>query len=127
MSGTSPHSRPYRRAVGAGAKHELVLVESLLATLVHLRHGATHDVLTCWFGVDRSTATRAIGEVRPMLAMRGMYRPCGRTAANAGRGRRGGFPFVVERRNQLRDVIEGGAQARHSFGSQSSPVLVSSK
>ncbi|MGA4960361.1 helix-turn-helix domain-containing protein [Streptomyces lavendulocolor] len=41
------------------------------ATLVHLRHGATHDVLACWFGVDRSTITRAIGEIRPLLAERG--------------------------------------------------------
>nr|WP_272264124.1 transposase [Streptomyces xanthophaeus] len=41
-----------------------------MATLVHLRHGATHDVLGCWFGVDRSTITRAIGEVRPLLAAR---------------------------------------------------------
>lgn len=64
-------SRPRRRAVGAGAKHKLVLVDRLLATLVHLRHGATHDVLACWFGVDRSTITRAIGEMRPLLAMRG--------------------------------------------------------
>ncbi|MFF3313665.1 transposase family protein [Streptomyces sp. NPDC002952] len=38
---------------------------------MHLRHGATHDVLACWFGVDRSTITRAIGEVRPLLAERG--------------------------------------------------------
>ncbi|MCX5554583.1 hypothetical protein [Streptomyces sp. NBC_00038] len=29
---------------------------------------ATHDVLVCWFGVDRSTITRAIGELRPLLA-----------------------------------------------------------
>ncbi|MFD8125419.1 transposase family protein [Streptomyces albidoflavus] len=64
-------SRPRRRAVGAGAKHKLVFVDRLLATLVHLRHGATHDVLACWFGVDRSTITRAIGEVRPLLAIRG--------------------------------------------------------
>ncbi|MBQ0972869.1 transposase [Streptomyces sp. RK31] len=64
-------SRPRRRAVGAGAKHKLVFVDRLLATLVHLRHGATHDVLACWFGVDRSTITRAIGEVRPLLAERG--------------------------------------------------------
>jgi len=28
-------------------------------------------VLACWFGVDRSTVTRAIGEVRPLLAERG--------------------------------------------------------
>ncbi|MFD5327972.1 transposase family protein [Streptomyces sp. NPDC127092] len=49
----------------------MVFVDRLLATLVHLRHGVTHDVLACWFGVDRSTVTRAIGEVRPLLAERG--------------------------------------------------------
>jgi DDE superfamily endonuclease/Helix-turn-helix of DDE superfamily endonuclease len=38
---------------------------------VHLRHGVTHDVLACWFEVSRSTITRAIGEVRPLLAERG--------------------------------------------------------
>lgn len=57
--------------MGADAKHRLVFVDRLLATLVHLRHGVTHDVLACWFGVDRSTITRAIGEVRPLLAERG--------------------------------------------------------
>ncbi|MEV3910484.1 helix-turn-helix domain-containing protein [Streptomyces canus] len=62
-------ARPRKRAVGA--KHRLVFVDRLLATLVHLRHGATHDMLACWFGVDRSTITRAIGEVRPLLAERG--------------------------------------------------------
>ncbi|MFI1767372.1 transposase family protein [Streptomyces sp. NPDC020800] len=64
-------ARPRKRAVGAGAKHRLVFVDRLLATLVNLRHGTTHDVLACWFGVDRSTITRAIGEVRPLLAQRG--------------------------------------------------------
>ncbi|MFF9105147.1 transposase family protein [Streptomyces rubrogriseus] len=64
-------SRPRKRAVGAGAKHRLVFVDRLLTTLVHLRHATTHDVLACWFGVDRSTVTRAIGEVRPLLAERG--------------------------------------------------------
>ncbi|MET7645869.1 transposase family protein [Streptomyces sp. NPDC005426] len=64
-------SRPRKRAVGAGAKRRMVLVDRLLATLVHLRHGVTHDVLACWFGGDRSTVTRAIGEVRPLLAERG--------------------------------------------------------
>ncbi|TKT05258.1 transposase [Streptomyces lasalocidi] len=49
----------------------MVFVDRLLATLVHLRHGVTHDVLACWFGGDRSTITRAIGEVRPLLAERG--------------------------------------------------------
>ncbi|MET9686150.1 helix-turn-helix domain-containing protein [Streptomyces coeruleorubidus] len=59
------------QAVGAGAKHQLVFVNRLLATLVHLRHSATHDVLACWFGVDCSAITRAIGEARPLLAERG--------------------------------------------------------
>jgi hypothetical protein len=63
--------RPRQRAVGAGARHRLVFVDRLLATLVHLRHGVTHDVLACWFGVSRSTITRAVGEVRPLLAERG--------------------------------------------------------
>jgi len=63
--------RPRQRAVGAGARHRLVFVDRLLTTLVHLRHGVTHDVLACWFGVSRSTITRAIGEVRPLLAERG--------------------------------------------------------
>lgn len=57
--------------MGAGTKHKLVFIDRLLATLVNLRHGATHGVLACWFGVDRSTITRAIGEVRPLLAERG--------------------------------------------------------
>ncbi|MBQ1158778.1 transposase [Streptomyces sp. A73] len=48
-----------------------MFVDRLLATLVHLRHGATHDVLARWLDVDRSTITRAIGEVRPLLAERG--------------------------------------------------------
>ncbi|WP_234330473.1 helix-turn-helix domain-containing protein [Streptomyces acidiscabies] len=64
-------ARPRKRAVGAGAKHQFVFVDRLLATLVSLRHRTTHDVPACWFGVDRSTITRVIGEVRPLLALRG--------------------------------------------------------
>ncbi|WP_420716760.1 transposase family protein, partial [Streptomyces sp. CoH17] len=56
--------------VGAGAKHRLVFVDRL-ATLVHLRHAVTHDVLACWFGVVCWTITRAIGEVWSLLAERG--------------------------------------------------------
>ncbi|WP_228775031.1 helix-turn-helix domain-containing protein [Streptomyces sp. NRRL B-1677] len=63
--------RPRRRAIGAGARDRSVFVDRLPATLAHVRHGVTHDVLACWFGVDRSTITRAIGEVRPLLAERG--------------------------------------------------------
>ncbi|MFJ3967811.1 transposase family protein [Streptomyces parvus] len=41
---------------------------------MYLRHPTTHDVLACWFGVDHSTLTRAVGEVRPLLAERGQHR-----------------------------------------------------
>ncbi len=37
---------------------------------MHLGHGVTHDVLACWLGVSCSTITRAVGEVRPLLAER---------------------------------------------------------
>lgn len=57
-----------RRAVGAGAKFQLVFVDRLGARLVHLWHGVTHDVLACWFQVDRSTISRAATEVLPLLA-----------------------------------------------------------
>ncbi|MFF3404415.1 transposase family protein [Streptomyces sp. NPDC002659] len=48
--------RPRKRAAGAGAKYTLVFVDRLLATLVHLRQGVTHDVLACW---SRWTAPRS--------------------------------------------------------------------
>lgn len=64
-------ARRRQRAVGAGAKYKLVFVDQLLATLVHLRRAVTHGVLACWFGVDRSTTSRAVGEIRPLLADRG--------------------------------------------------------
>ncbi|MEV7380750.1 transposase family protein [Streptomyces lydicus] len=47
-----------------------MVVDRPLATLVHLRHGTTHDVPDCWFGVYGSTITRAISEVRPLFASR---------------------------------------------------------
>ncbi|MGW7640406.1 helix-turn-helix domain-containing protein [Streptomyces decoyicus] len=53
------------------AKRQLVFADRLLAILIRLRHSAAHDVLACRFGVDRSTLTRVIGEVRPLLARRG--------------------------------------------------------
>ncbi|MFH0176647.1 transposase family protein [Streptomyces cacaoi] len=55
-----------------------------------------HDVLACWFGVDRSTVTCAIGEVRPLPAQLGCtIRARGSACAPSRRsssiwGRRGG-------------------------------------
>src|SRR5687768_9820038 len=53
--------RPRRRAVGAGARYRLVFVDRLLATLVHLRHGVTSDVLVCWLAVFPLDDHRPIG------------------------------------------------------------------
>lgn len=65
-------SLPRRRAVGAGAKYKLVFVDLLLATLVNLRHGAMHDVLACWFGVD------------PPLSLTVSYTPPGHSYTRTG-------------------------------------------
>ncbi len=46
-----------------------------MATLIHLRHDLPHSVLGLLFGVDRSTVTRAITEIRPLLAARGCAVP----------------------------------------------------
>lgn len=67
-------SRQRSRAVGAGAKYCLVFIDRLL---VSLRYAVTNDVLACWFGVDRSTITRSIAEIRPLLAARGWTVPVG--------------------------------------------------
>ncbi|MFE1907980.1 transposase family protein [Streptomyces gardneri] len=64
-----------RRAAGAGARHRLAFVDRLVATLIHLRHDLPHSVLALLFGVDRSTVTRAIGEIRALLAERGCAVP----------------------------------------------------
>ncbi|MFD5416921.1 transposase family protein [Streptomyces sp. NPDC127069] len=64
-----------RRAAGAGPKQRLVFTDQLLITLVHLRLGLRHAALAQLYGVDRSTVSGAIGEVRPMLAARGFAVP----------------------------------------------------
>ncbi|MEV2279138.1 transposase family protein [Nocardiopsis sp. NPDC049922] len=60
-----------KRAARAGARHRLVFVDRLAATLIHLRHDLPHAVLGLLFGVDRSTITRAIAQLRTLVAKRG--------------------------------------------------------
>lgn len=43
-----------------------------MITLAFIRHGLTHDVLASLFRVDRSTISRTIAEIRPLLAKRGI-------------------------------------------------------
>ncbi|WP_233436226.1 transposase, partial [Streptomyces anulatus] len=57
--------------MGAGAKHRFVFVDRLRGHARAPSPRDNHDVLACWFRVDRSTITRAIGEMRPLFAERG--------------------------------------------------------
>ncbi|MGW3177525.1 helix-turn-helix domain-containing protein [Streptomyces sp. NPDC001153] len=52
-----------------------MFVDRVLVTLVHLRHGLPHAALAVLFGVDRSTVSGAIRQVRPLLAARGCAVP----------------------------------------------------
>jgi hypothetical protein len=65
------------RRAGAGARPRLSFTDRLVLTLVHLRLGIPHAALAVVFGVDRATITRAIGQIRPLLATRGFATPTG--------------------------------------------------
>jgi hypothetical protein len=63
------------RAAGAGPGHELTFTDRVIATLVVLRFQLPHAALALLYGVDRATITRAVGEIRPLLAARGFAVP----------------------------------------------------
>jgi hypothetical protein len=63
------------RAEGAGPGRELPFADRVIVTLVVLRFQLPHAALALFYGVDRSTITRAVGEVRPLLAARGFAVP----------------------------------------------------
>jgi Helix-turn-helix of DDE superfamily endonuclease len=65
------------RAEGAGRRHELVLAGRVLVTLAVLRLQIPHAALAVMYGVHRSTVTRAVHEIRPLLADRGYATPQG--------------------------------------------------
>lgn len=64
-----------QRAAGAGPDHQLVFTDRVVATLVILRFQLPHAALALFYGVDRSTITRAVHEIRPLLAARGFAVP----------------------------------------------------
>jgi len=66
----------YRRA-GAGREYRLGFEGRVLVTLVILRFQLPHLCLAVWFGVDRATVTRAVHQIRPLLAARGFQTPEG--------------------------------------------------
>lgn len=63
------------RAEGAGPGHELPFADRVIATLVVLRFQLPHAAVAVFYGVHRSTITRAVGEIRPLLAARGFAVP----------------------------------------------------
>lgn len=63
------------RAEGGGPGHQLVFTDRVIATLVVLRFQPPHAALGVLYGVDRSTITRAVHEIRPLLAVRGFAVP----------------------------------------------------
>jgi hypothetical protein len=63
------------RAAGAGPDHSLVFTDRVIVTLVYLRLQLPHAALAELCRVDRSTISRAIGEIRPLLAARGFAVP----------------------------------------------------
>ncbi|GAA3421952.1 transposase family protein [Streptosporangium vulgare] len=64
-----------RRAAGTGRRHELGFTDRVLVTLAHLRTQLPHAALAELYQVGRSTVTEAIGEIRPLLADRGLAVP----------------------------------------------------
>src|SRR5256886_2647627 len=63
------------RAEGVAQEHELPFADRVIATLVVLRFQLPHATLAVFFGVHRSTITRAVGEIRPLLAASGSAVP----------------------------------------------------
>ena len=63
------------RAAGAGPGRELPFADRVIVTLVVLRFQLPHAALAVFYGVDRSTITRAVHEIRPLLAARGFAVP----------------------------------------------------
>ena len=64
-----------KRAPGAGPDHDLPFTGRVIVTLVTLRFQLPHAALAALYRVDRSTVTRAVREIRPLLAARGFAVP----------------------------------------------------
>jgi DDE superfamily endonuclease/Helix-turn-helix of DDE superfamily endonuclease len=73
LRGRRGHGR--LRAAGAGPDHDLPFTDRVIVTLVYLRFQLPHAALAELYRVHRSTVTRAVGEVRPLLAARGFAVP----------------------------------------------------
>jgi hypothetical protein len=76
--GTAGEARPARIGCALrvpGPNHRLPFVDRVIATLVIMRFQLPHAALAVLYGVDRSTVTRAVHEIRPLLEQRGFAVP----------------------------------------------------
>jgi hypothetical protein len=69
--------RDRHRLPGAGHPETLTVRDRLLLTLAWLRLALPHQALGLLYGVDRSTVSAAIRQIRPLLANRGFATPSG--------------------------------------------------
>ena len=69
--------RDRQRWPGAGHPETLTLRDRLLLTLTWLRLALPHQALSLIYGIDRSTVSNAIRQIRPLLANRGFATPTG--------------------------------------------------
>jgi hypothetical protein len=65
------------RLPGAGRRPRLSFTDRVVITLVHLRLAIPHAALAVAYRVDRTTVTRAVAQIRPLLARRGFATPAG--------------------------------------------------
>jgi hypothetical protein len=63
------------RAEGGGPNRRLPFTDRVMATLVIMRFQLPHAALAVFYQVARSTPTRAVNEIRPLLADRGFAVP----------------------------------------------------
>ena len=75
LPGRRGHQRV--RAASAGPDHDLPFTGRVIVTLVCLRFQLPHGLLAELSGTGRSTVTRAVREIRPLLAARGFAVPEG--------------------------------------------------
>jgi hypothetical protein len=69
------------RAAGAGPDHELPFTDRVIVTLICLRFQLPHAARALFYRVDRATITRAVGEIRPLLAAAASPYPARRNCA----------------------------------------------
>ena len=72
------HARRARgriRKAGAGRRPTPTFTDRVVITLIHLRLAIPHDALAVAYAVDRTTITRAVTQIRPLLPRRGFATP----------------------------------------------------